>query len=134
MQSQGKDLLSQQEFMTAAYGTTEQSSGGTDPTSTVLRQAYTSKWGVMLATGNMWVWGRDSSYWYDNGTWAWTTTAASRGQSYIQGGYGTVRALLGGDWDDGAVTGSRASFWASWPWNSGNNIGARGRCDHLRLE
>lgn len=134
MQSHGKDLLSQQEFMMAAYGTTEQTNGGTDPVSTILRAAYTSKWGVMLATGNMWVWGRDSSYRYDNGTWAWTTTAGSRGQSYIQGGYGTVRALLGGAWNYGAGSGSRASVWNHYPWYSNNGVGARGRCDHLRLD
>jgi hypothetical protein len=38
-------------------------------------------------------------------------------------------AILGGDWTNGANSGSRASNWNNYPWNSNGNIGARGRCD-----
>lgn len=38
-------------------------------------------------------------------------------------------ALFGSNWDNGANSGSRASNWNNYPWNSNNNIGARGRCD-----
>ena len=135
MQSHGKDLLSYSEFTTAMYGTTENSSGGSDPGSTVLRAAYTSKWGVMLATGNMWVWGRDMSFRYDaDNSWSWKNVTGGRGNTYMMGPYGNVAALLGGAWDNGANSGSRASSWANYPWNSINYIGARGRCDHLILE
>jgi hypothetical protein len=36
---------------------------------------------------------------------------------------------LGGDWNNGANAGSRASNWNNSPWNANANIGARGRCD-----
>jgi len=134
MQSHGKDLLSYGEFMTAMYGTTENSSGGSDPGSTILRAAYTSKWGVMLATGNMWVWGRDMSYRSDGTAWGWKNVTGGRGNTYTQGDYGNVAALLGGRWSNGALSGSRASSWDGYPWSSYNYVGARGRCDHLILE
>lgn len=135
MAAYGKALLSQAEFAAAAYGTTENSSGGTDPTSTVLRAAYTSKWGVMLATGNMWVWGRDMNMRWDGANgWNWRNNAGGRGQIYIGGDTNLVAALLGGNWSAGAGSGSRASAWNGYPWDSYSHIGARGRCDHLRLE
>lgn len=37
--------------------------------------------------------------------------------------------MLGGNWNNGANSGSRASNWNNLPSNSNNNIGARGRCD-----
>ena len=136
MQSHGKELLSQGEFAAMAQGTTEASSGGTDPVSTILREAYTSKYGVMLSTGNLWVWGRDFSTRVDGTTttWAWKTIPGGKGNAYTQGTYGLVAALLGGAWSNAANSGSRASFWSGYPWASGSNIGARGRCDHVRLE
>lgn len=134
MQSHGKELLSQGEFAAMAQGTTEASSGGTDPVSTILREAYTSKYGVMLSTGNLWVWGRDFSTRVDGDTttWAWKTIPGGKGNAYTQGTYGLVAARLGGRWSD-ADSGSRASVWNISPWDSYSDIGARGRCDHLRL-
>ena len=134
LQSAGKDLLSVGEFGAAAYGTTEASSGGTDPGSTILRQAFTSKWGVMLASGNYWIWGRDWNMRWDGvGGWAWRNNAEGRGQQYIGGDANLVAALLGGGWGGGAGAGSRSSGWSNYPWDSVGNIGARGRCDHLTL-
>lgn len=134
MKSQGKELLSQSEFSAAAYGTTENSSIGTDQVSTILNAAYTSKWGVMQATGVMWVWSRDQSYRYDAATWAWKNVNGGRGQVYSQDSYGIVYALFGGSWTYVGFSGSRASTSDVWPWASGVNVGARGRCDHVRLE
>ncbi|MGX7742322.1 phage major tropism determinant [Rhodopseudomonas parapalustris] len=134
MKSQGKELLSQSEFMTAAYGTTENSSSGADPVTTGLSATYTSKWGLMQSTGQMWVWSRDQSYRYDSSTWAWNNVNGGRGQVYIQGGHGIVYGLFGGTWYDAGLSGSRASAWYDYPWSSSVNFGARGRCDHLRLE
>ncbi|MEI2421075.1 hypothetical protein V6O07_12445, partial [Arthrospira platensis SPKY2] len=45
------------EFAALAYGTTEASSVGTDQGSTILNAAYTSRCGVIQATGVMWTWG-----------------------------------------------------------------------------
>lgn len=134
MQSHGKDLLSYGEFSMAAQGTTEETSGGTDPVSTILREDYTSKWGVMLSTGNVLVWGRDLSYIGDGSTsFSWQDVAGSKGNVNRQGTYGLAVALLGGGWDYAANSGSRASNWNATPWASSSYIGARGRCDHLRL-
>lgn len=127
MKSHAKQLLDYAEFAAAMYGTTEGSGGGTDPVSTILRAAYTSKWGIMLATGNLWVWGRDFG-----GPFAaasWSNTAGGRGQVYNQ----SCVALFGGDWDNSAGAGSRASSWHNLPSNSNNYISARGRSDHLIL-
>lgn len=123
MQSHGKRLLSVADFQAAMYGTTEATSGGTDPVSTILRAASTSKWGMMLSTGNLYDWGADFGGPY--GTAAWTTNG--RGSTYNL----SDAVLLGGAWGSGADSGSRASLWFSLPSNSLADVGARGRCDHL---
>lgn len=127
MASHGKQLLSYADFAAAAYGTTENSSAGTDPVSTILRQAYTSKWGVMLSTGNVWVWGNE----FGGGAAgaAWANTNGGRGQVYQQ----ENALLLGGDWVSAAFSGSRASSWNNAPSVSVAGFGARGRCEHLTL-
>ena len=132
MLDHGKDLLSYAEFAAAAFGSTEASTSGTDPVSTILRQAYTSKWGVMLATGNMWVWGRDASYWPGANGVGWKDQTGGRGRLYLANDSGVVYAIFGGRWGETAANcGSRASYGVSVPWNSGGDVGARGRCDHL---
>ena len=42
---------------------------------------------------------------------------------------GINAAIFGGNWDNGANCGSRASNWNNAPSNSNNNIGCRGVCD-----
>ena len=59
LMAHGKRSLNYQEFAAAAYGVIEKTAGGTDPVDTILRKDWTSIWGVMLAAGNMYVWGRD---------------------------------------------------------------------------
>jgi hypothetical protein len=127
MVSHGKELLSYADFAAAAYGTTENASAGTDPVSTILRQAYTSKWGVMLATGNVWVWGNE----FGGGAQgaAWANNNGGRGQVYQQ----ENALLLGGSWGVAAFSGSRASSWGDAPSISESRFGARGRCEHLTL-
>ena len=133
MQDHGKDLLSYGEFAAAAFGSTEGSTSGADPGSTILRQAYTSKWGVMLATGNLWVWGRDASYWPGENGVGWRNQTGGRGQLYLANDSGVVYAIFGGDWGATAANcGSRTSYWSYLPFNSSNAVGARGRCDHMR--
>lgn len=128
MRSWGKRLPAYDEFAALAYGTTEASSGGTDPASTILRAAYTSKWGVMLATGNLWCWG----YEFGGGAAAasWTANTGGRGSTYQM----ENAVVFGGAWGTAANAGSRCSDWSASPTGSYHHVGARGVCDHLILE
>lgn len=128
LQAYGKRSPSYDEFAALAYGTTEATSGGTDPVSTILRNAYTSKWGVMLATGNLWIWGGE----FGGGAAgaAWTANTGGRGSTYQM----ENAVLFGGNWGITSYSGSRASGWFISPAASNNDIGARGVCDHLILD
>ncbi len=128
----GKELLNYNEFCAAAFGTTEGSSSGTDPVSTILREAYTSWCGVQLATGNISVWGRDLSYWPGANGADWKDQTGGRGKLFLANDTGVVAVRLGGYWGEvNAICGSRQSNWNSPPWSTNGAIGARGRCDHL---
>jgi hypothetical protein len=105
----GKGLLSVYEFFAAAYGVTEKTAAPRDPKTTQLDAPRTSRWGVMQATGNMWVWGHD-------------------------GDPDLPRAsLFGGSWFDDGHAGSRYANLVYWPDYSSDYFGARGRSDHLQL-
>ena len=124
----GKRTLTQQEFMAAAYGTTEASSIGTDQVSTILNAAYTSKWGVIQATGVLWAWGLDRG-----GPFAaasWNANTEGRGSEYNA----PNASLLGGYWYPGSYSGSRCSNWINAASVSGDGIGSRFACDHLQLD
>ena len=110
MSHHGKQLLSTEEFFAAALGVTEQSAHSGDPQKTGLDAARTSKFGIMQATGNMWTWGHC--------------------------GHPTLprASLFGGSWFGGGNAGSRfADVACNWPEDSRDDIGARGRSDHLNL-
>ena len=126
--SYGKRLPRYQEFSALAYGTTENSSVGSDQNNTVLNAAYTSKWGVVQSTGVLWVWGSDMGGPFAGASWA--TTPSSRGQTYQLPN--AVR--VGGCWDYGSLSGSRAALWNVGPSYSDYSIGARGVCDHMILD
>jgi hypothetical protein len=107
--SHGKGLLSIEEFFAAAFGVTEKSAAGKNPKVTGLDAPRTSKFGLMQATGNMWVWGHD-------------------------GDPDTPRAsVFGGSWFVGDFAGSRCAHVDYWPGDSDGDLGARGRSDHLQL-
>jgi hypothetical protein len=107
--SHGKVLLSIEEFFVAAYGVTEKSEADKNPKTTGLDAPRTSKFGLMQATGNMWVWGHD-------------------------GDPDEPRAsIFGGSWIYDGSAGSRCAYVGDWPGNSRDNLGARGRSDHLQL-
>ena len=127
LRAYGKAPLTYDEFSAAMYGTTEASGSGTDPGSTILRNAYTSKWGIMLATGNMWIWGAN----FGGGAAAasWTANTGGRGSTYQM----ENAVIFGGNWGNGSNCGSRCSYWIYSPTYSNSSIGARGRCDHLIL-
>ncbi|HNY40226.1 MAG TPA: hypothetical protein PKJ41_07520 [Bryobacteraceae bacterium] len=123
----GKRSLTQQEFMAAAFGTTEASSVGTDQVSTILNAAYTSKWGVMQSSGVLQVWGppRGGSY----AGASWNANTEGRGSEY----QAPNAALFGGDWNSSSISGSRSSAWSYAASFSGLYIGSRFACDHLQL-
>ena len=128
LQSYGKRYPTYDQFAALAYGTTEASSGGTDPVSTILRNTYTSKWGIMLATGNLNVWGAN----FGGGAAgaSFTANTGGRGSTYQM----ENAAIFGGIWTDGSNAGSRFSAWNASPTTSNIDFGARGVCDHLLLD
>lgn len=109
MSQHGKQLLSFEEFAAAAYGVTEKTAIGDDPETTRLDAPRTSKFGIMQATGNLWIWGHD-------------------------GDPDEPRAsIFGGDWWSDGSAGSRCAHVAYyWPGGSDVDLGARGRSDHLQ--
>lgn len=109
MAHHGKQLLSFEEFAPAAYGVTEKTACGEDPVTTKLDVARTSKFGIIQATGNMWVWGHDGD-------------PDEPRASFLGGSY----------WLDGNA-GSRFAVVDYWPAASSGSLGARGRSDHLQL-
>ncbi|QXX74228.1 hypothetical protein [Methylovirgula sp. HY1] len=128
MFSAGKRLLSTAEFQVAAYGTTEESSLTADPVTTGLSGGvYTSKWGMIQATGCYWVWGRELGGPYSAASW--TQSTGNRGQFYNM----PNAVILGAPFGGAAFSGSRASNWSGAASSSSGNVGARGCCDHLML-
>lgn len=129
MAAHGKRLPNYAEFAALAFGTTEATpvTGSTDPVTTKLDAAHTSRWGVMQASGNMWCWGRDQGGGQQAASWAANT--GGRGSTYLL----PNAVLFGCYWSSGSDCGSRASYWSYSPAFSGNGVGARGVCDHLDL-
>jgi hypothetical protein len=109
MQHHGKQLLGAEEFFAAAIGVTERSAAGKDPCVTACDPARTSKFGLMQATGNMWVWGTDGHP------------------------HDPRPSFFGGSWIYGSRAGSRCADLGFWPVYSIDGLGARGRSDHLQL-
>src|SRR5690606_5365299 len=105
----GKRLPTYDEFRAAAYGVTEKSSAKSDPDVTDLDAARTSRFGLMQATGNLWIWGTDGDP------------------------DGPRPSLFGGSWFGGANAGSRCAALVYWPGYSRGDFSARGACDHLML-
>ena len=107
LEGHGKRLMTYDEFRTAAHGVTERSAANNRPRATGLDAARTSLYGLMQATGNLWVWGTD-------------------------GDIDDPRpSLFGGSWLGGECAGSRFAFLGYWPEDSYGRIGARGASDHL---
>lgn len=124
----GKRCPTQQEFMSAMYGTTEASSIGSDQGSTILNAAYTSKWGVMQSTGVLLIWSRDRGGAYNTG--GWNANTEGRGSEYNA----PNAAILGGVWASTSSSGSRCSDWSAAASGSASSVGSRFCCDHLQLD
>ena len=108
MAAHGKGLLSLEEFFAAAHGVTEQSAAERDPKITGLDAERTSRFGLMQATGNLWIWGHDGDP---------DAPCAS---------------TFGGSWLGGGSAGSRHASVGAWPAASFDDLGARGRSDPLQ--
>jgi len=133
----GKRHPTYAQFAALAFGTTEAASRGNDPVKTGLGtynagssnadQLFTSRWGVIQATGTLYVWGAD----FGGGAAAasWTANTEGRGSTYRLENV----VLLGGWWDEAANSGSRSSNWGTHPTSppSYSYFGARGVCDHV---
>lgn len=137
LQSWGKRSPTYDEFAALAYGTTEAtSSGGSDvPTTGVSGTGatnawnkFTSRWGVIQATGCMWIRGGE----FGGGTagGSWMANTGGRGSTYQM----ENAVNFGGDWAHTTQSGSRCSGWNSSPTFSSDGVGARGVCDHLTLD
>ena len=131
LSSHGKRPPTYQEFSALAYGTTEASSRGSDPTTTQMSATddnFTSKWGVIQSTGCMYTWG--NNFGGPNGSSAWTANTEGRGSTYNLSNV----VILGGLWTNTSNSGSRYSEWANAPTTSNSGIGSRGVCDHKTNE
>jgi len=137
MLSYGKRLPTYGEFAALAYGSTEQTaSGGSDvPTTGVSGTGatnawnkFTSRYGVVQATGCLFIWGGDTGGGAASG--AWSANTGGRGSTY-QMEYAPV---FGGYWGNSAESGSRCSNWGNSVAYSSNAYGARGVCNHLVIE
>ena len=139
-----KRLMFEEEAATAFFGVTENQSidatASTYPT-TQRNAGYTSKYGIEQASGHHWIWGQDSNFYREAaspaGSWKQVNgntgaAGSQRGETYTFGTYGLARVLLGGARAHGAFSGSRASNWSVYPWNSHWSIGLRAACDHLQ--
>ncbi len=118
----GKRCPTQQEFMAAAHGVTEATSRGTDPVTTGLDAARTSRWGLMQATGSLYAWGQERG-----GPKSTSSNTDGRGTETDA----PNAALLGGYWDGTSVSGSRCSIWGFAGSFSYEFISSRFVCDHL---
>lgn len=105
-----KRMMRKKEFQIFMDGVKENDSAGDECDGTIhFTQDFTSKYGIIQATGHQWVWSSDK---YDDNS----------------------AVLLGGDRDDEADAGSRASYWHRYGWNSNWNIGCRFACEHMTPE
>ncbi len=125
--SHGKRLPTYSEFSALAYGATEAASVGSDPVSTIWQPTTVSKWGANQAVGVMWCWGDE----FGGGAAAaaYVANTGGRGSTFQM----ENAVIFGGNWNNAATSGSRASFWSYSPTHSNNSIGLRCVSDHIVL-
>ena len=114
----GKRLFTREEFLVAAFGVLEKSSANACEDETRLDAPRTSRWGLIQATGNRWIWGQ-----------ADMLQPADKFESPDHIGTN----LLGASWLYGSNAGSRAAAWSDSPLFSSDSLGLRCACDHLVL-
>ena len=105
-----KRMMRKKEFQIFMDGVKENDSAGDECDGTIhFTQDFTSKYGIIQATGHEWVWSSDK---YDDNS----------------------AVILGGARGHGTSAGSRASHWNLYVWNSSWDIGCRFACDHMTPE
>jgi len=119
----GKRLISWLEFQHAAFGGPENGSRGADPGTVIWERA--SLWGLAQSTGTLYSWGADVQ---GNTGGGWTSATGDRGDVY-QSGYSAV--VLGGNWGNGSVSGSRCAAWLDAPSLANSALSARFAAGHL---
>ncbi|MCE7028181.1 DUF2793 domain-containing protein [Jiella avicenniae] len=132
--SVGKGLLDYDDYVVAAFGTTEAATRGNNPFTTGLGttnagstnsdQKFTSIWGIIQSSGCYYTWGKGFGGSYTTG---WSENSEGRGQMVSQ----PSALLLGANYADGARGGSRTAAWNNPPWTSVGFFASRGRCEHL---
>lgn len=133
--SHGKRPPSIAEYAAAAYGTTENQSRGSDPVTTGLSttnggssngdEKFTSKWGVVQATGCVTIWTND--FGGPHGSASWTAVTGGRGQVHQITNVGRASS----SWTAGVSAGSRSLLWSYDPSQSHSTVGARGVAEHV---
>jgi hypothetical protein len=124
----GKDLISYEEFAAIAYGVLEASSAGAADTGVTQHLAnYTSKFGMCMATGCQYIWGKDL---IGPAGAAWNTNTEGRGSIYNAS---LIAAVFGGYRDGTTDSGSRNSYWYNTVGYTTWVSGSRYACDHLEL-
>lgn len=120
----GKRLISLEEQIISAFGTTEQTGYGSNPNNTICIPQYTSKWGIMQASGCMW-------YWLSNRGGAYSTTGWVADTEGFGSSYNAPNAAFGsGYWGDAGNCGSSCSIWSNAASISTGLVGAGFGCDH----
>jgi len=132
--SAGKRLPDYDEFADIAYGTVTGQVSGSDPVTTKHQAGLRSAIGLEQATGAMWQWGQEN---WDRGNgssgYAWyAADTDGAGQVQTSGSSGVGASILGGNWDQSGISGSRCSTWSGEPWDSSTSISGRGVCDHKK--
>lgn len=148
----GKRLPTYAEMCLAAFGTNESAGRGSHPVKTGLNTAntspssdanFTSKFGLIQATGCMWVWTADLSDWEGTATtnsygWEAYNVTGGRGKAILQNNADLTSLLFGASsvyqlntspQGPAAVAGSRAVETIEKLWDSSENIAIRGACD-----
>lgn len=126
------------EFPAVAYGVAENESSDASPnaygdTGEINHfDKFTSKFGMEMATGVQWIWGKNVGGNYANTDWSFRANTESRGQIYSPSNNPTA-VILGGLRGDGAYAGSRASYWSNSVWTSHWYLGCRFNCGHIEL-
>ncbi len=151
----GKRLPSYEEMALAGFGTNEQDGRGAHPVKTGLNTAnnpagsssdpnFTSKWGLIQATGVLWIWTSTLSDWQGVSTanahgWEAYDVTGGRGKLIMQNNADLTALLYGGSHvyrlttsptGVAAVAGSRTTETLEKLWDNSENIAIRGACDH----
>lgn len=149
----GKELPSYSLMCLAAFGTNEKDGRGVQPANTGLTSGYngssdpnfTSKWGLIQATGCMWIWCADMAYLpgpLSTSAWGFETYETGGRGKLIQKNDGATALLFGaqsiyrnsiGQNGTVDVAGSRCMETIEKLSDSSANIAIRGCADHLSL-